>query len=72
MIQPEATYMVWLDFRGTGLSAGEINERLIKKARVAFNDGAMFGRSGAGFQRMNIACPRKTLEIALDRITEAF
>lgn len=72
MMRPEGTYMVWLDFRGTGLSTEEINDRLIKKAKVAFNDGAMFGRSGTGFQRMNVACPRKILEMALDRITEAF
>ncbi len=72
MIQPEATYMVWLDFNGTGLSAEEINDRLIKKAKVAFNDGGMFGRSGAGFQRMNVACPREIIEMALHRVTDAF
>lgn len=71
-VRPEATYMIWLDFNGTGLSMDEINERLVKKAKVAFNDGFMFGEKGAGFQRMNIACPRKIIEMALERITEAF
>lgn len=72
MVHPEATYMVWLDFNGTGLSMEEINERLIKQAKIAFNDGYMFGDNGAGFQRMNIACPRKILEMALERMTDAF
>lgn len=72
MIRPQATYMVWLDFNGTGFSAKEINDRLVKRARVAFNDGRMFGSGGDGFQRMNIACPRKVIEMALRRITEAF
>lgn len=72
VIQPEATYMVWLDFRGTGLSPEEVNDRLIKKAKVAFNDGGMFGTSGEGFQRMNVACPREILETALCRVADAF
>ena len=72
LIQPEATYMVWLDFRGTGLSPEEVNDRLIKKAKVAFNDGGMFGTSGEGFQRMNVACPREILETALRRVADAF
>ena len=72
MVRPEATYMVWLDFNGTGLSMDEINERLIKKAKVAFNDGYMFGENGAGFQRMNIACPRQIIEQALERVVSAF
>lgn len=72
VIRPEATYMLWLDFRGTGFSMDEINARLIKKAKVALNDGYMFGESGAGFQRMNIACPKKIIEQALERIASAF
>lgn len=72
LIQPEATYMVWLDFRGTGLSPAEVNDRLIKRAKVAFNDGGMFGKSGEGFQRMNVACPREIIETALRRVADAF
>ena len=72
VVPPEATYMIWLDFRGTGLSMDEINDRLIKEAKVALNDGYMFGETGAGFQRMNIACPRKIVEQALERIVSAF
>ena len=72
VISPEGTYMVWLDFRGTGLSTDQINETLIHKAKVALNDGAMFGKSGESFQRMNVACPRATLREALERIAAAF
>jgi len=68
----EGTYMMWLDFRGTGLTMDEINDCLIHKAKVALNDGFMFGESGAGFQRMNIACPRSILQQALDRMIRAF
>lgn len=72
LIPPDGTYMCWLDFRGTGLSPEEINDRLIKKAKVAFNDGAMFGACGEGFQRVNIGCPRSILQEALTRIADAF
>lgn len=72
VVQPEGTYMVWLDFRGTGLSMDEINDKLIHEAKVALNDGYMFGESGAGFQRMNIACPKTVLQEAIDRIVRTF
>lgn len=72
LIPPDGTYMCWVDFRGTGLTPDEINDRIIKKAKVAFNDGAMFGESGAGFQRVNVACPRSILREAFERITAAF
>ncbi|MGM9972602.1 MAG: MalY/PatB family protein [Clostridiaceae bacterium] len=72
VIKPQGTYLLWLDFRGTGLNREEINERLLKKAKVALNDGYMFGELGYGFQRMNIACPRTILKQALSRIASAF
>ncbi|WP_426348237.1 MalY/PatB family protein [Alloiococcus sp. CFN-8] len=72
VIPPQGTYLLWLDFRGTGLNREEINERLLKKAKVALNDGYMFGKLGYGFQRMNIACPKTILKEALTRITLAF
>ena len=72
LIPPDGTYMCWVDFRGTGLTPDEINDRIIKKAKVAFNDGAMFGESGAGFQRVNVACPRSILREAFERIAAAF
>ena len=64
----EATYMLWLDFRQLGFSAPDLKNRLIEKAGLGFVEGPSFGPGGNGFQRMNIACPRVTLESALKRI----
>jgi cystathionine beta-lyase len=63
----EATYMLWLDFRQLGIPDPELKRRLIEKAGLGFVDGPTFGPGGEGFQRMNIACPRSTLETALER-----
>lgn len=67
----EATYMLWLDCRKLGLSDPELRKLLIEKAGLGFVDGPTFGRGGEGFQRMNIACPRSTLNQALDRLITA-
>ncbi len=72
MIKPEATYMVWLDFRLAGMNDEELKKFLIEKAGLGLNEGTMFGPGGSGFMRMNLACPRKTLEYALDRLKSAF
>jgi cystathionine beta-lyase len=64
----EGTYLLWLDFRRYGFSPQELRDRIIGKARLGLNDGPMFGPGGEGFQRMNIGCPRVTLQEALDRL----
>jgi cystathionine beta-lyase len=64
----EATYMLWLDFRKLGIEAPELKKLLIEKAGLGFVEGPTFGPGGEGFQRMNIACPRVNLELALERI----
>ena len=56
---------------GSAHSPAELNSFLAKEAGVALNDGKMFGKNGLGFQRMNIACPRQTIEKALQRMEEA-
>lgn len=71
VIRPEGTYLVWLDFRGLELSQTELKTFLATEAKVGLNDGAAFGPGGEGFQRMNIACPRSTLEEGLRRIEAA-
>lgn len=68
MAKHEGTYLAWLDCNGLGLSVEELEERMIHKAGVWLDGGTMFGEGGAGFQRVNVACPRKTLEEALRRI----
>jgi len=72
MIWPEATYMAWLDFSKSGIPHDQLNKMLINEAKVGLNDGAMFGDGGNCFQRINLACPRSTLERALDSIKVAF
>lgn len=71
MIKPQGTYLVWFDFRGTGLTPDEIDSLIIEKAKVAVDLGRWFGEEGAGFARFNFACHRSTLVKALDQIKEA-
>jgi cystathionine beta-lyase len=68
----EATYMLWLDFRKTGLPAKEVKRLLIEKAGIGLVEGPTFGPGGDGFQRMNIACPKSILERALESLGDVF
>ena len=70
VIDSEGTYLMWLDFRNTGLSSDEINRRLIEDARLWLERGEIFGEEGEGFQRLNIATPRTNLAECLERIRE--
>ncbi len=68
MIEHEGTYLVWLDFRGIGLSVEELEELIVYKAKLWLDSGKIFGECGSGFQRINVACPRSVLSEALERI----
>lgn len=68
MTDLEGTYLVWLDFRKTGLNVEELEDLIINKARLWLDSGKIFGKTGEGFQRINVACPRATLTEALERI----
>jgi cysteine-S-conjugate beta-lyase len=67
-VSMEGTYLVWLDCRKTGLNDLKLKRFFIKDAGIAMNPGPSFGPGGNGFFRMNIACPRSTLNLALDKI----
>jgi cystathionine beta-lyase len=71
LIEPEGTYLIWLDFRGLGLSEQEREELIVKKAGLWLDSGAMFGPIGEGFERINIACPRPLIMEALDKLRAA-
>ena len=72
-MQPsEGTYMVWVDFRGTGMTTEEIEHFIIHKAHIAVDMGTWFGEGGEGFLRFNLACPRMLVERAMRQLTEAF
>ena len=71
LIEPEGTYLLWLDFRSLGLTEAQRVDLIEKKAHLWVDSGAMFGVDGEGFERINIACPRATLKQALDQLRDA-
>lgn len=70
--KPEATYLLWFDCSKMDLSEEELKQFFIKKAHLGLNQGNIFGDGGKGFMRMNIACPRATVEKAMQQLKEAF
>ncbi|MDF1546987.1 MAG: PatB family C-S lyase [Bacteroidales bacterium] len=72
LIEPEATYLLWLDFRKLKLDDDELKTFIINKAKLGLNPGIMFGSGGEGFQRMNVACPRSVIKQALQQLESAF
>ena len=72
VIDGEGTYLMWLDFRGTGLSGTEIDRKIIYEAKLWLDSGKIFGKTGTGFQRVNVAVPRSTVVECLERIKAAF
>lgn len=70
-VVPEGTYLIWLDFRELGLSEEEREDLIVNKAHLWLDSGAMFGQAGEGFERINIACPRKILQQALEQLEAA-
>ena len=71
MIEPEGTYLVWVDFRRLGLDNDALEDLVLHKANLWLDSGAIFGPVGEGFQRFNIACPRATLQRALEKLEAA-
>ncbi|GAA0222400.1 MalY/PatB family protein [Metaclostridioides mangenotii] len=69
--KPEATYLLWVDFSKLGKSDEEIATALVKKGKIALNNGPSFGIGGSQFQRINLACPRSMVEEGLNRIKTA-
>ena len=72
LIEPEGTFLLWLDFSKLGLSDSEIDDIIVNKAKVWLDRGTMFGPEGEFYQRINVATPRPVLEDALTRIAKAF
>ena len=68
MTPPEGTYLAWLDCRGAGPAAADPFTFFLERAKVAFNDGALFGRGGPGFVRLNFGSPRSILTEGLERM----
>jgi len=72
VMKPEATYLIWLDFREYGMKNDELMKFTIENAKVGLNDGGRFGNGGDGWLRINIGCPRSILVEALERLGKAF
>jgi cystathionine beta-lyase len=68
LVEPEATYLLWLDCRSLGIETEALNQLLIHEAGLAFNKGTTFGEEGEGYLRINIGCPRSILEKALIKL----
>jgi len=71
VIEPEGTYLVWLDCRRLELDRAGLRRLFLNEAKVYLDEGSIFGAQGEGFQRINIACPRSILTDALERIRQA-
>lgn len=71
LVEPEGTYLVWLDFSGTKKSAAQLEELIVHGAKLWLDAGEMFGEGGEGFQRINIACPRTILRHAFEALERA-
>ena len=71
MIKPEATYLAWLDCRALGLDKAQLEDLMLNKAGLYLDEGYIFGEEGAGFERINVACPRAILADAMHRLANA-
>lgn len=68
---PDATYLMWIDYRATGLEEQEMMTRLIEKGQIALDPGSKYGQAGIGFLRMNVACPFELVKQAVDGFKKA-
>lgn len=71
LVRPQASFLVWLDFRNYHLCHNALMELLLDKAHLALNDGEMFGSQGEGFARLNVGAPRSVLAKALQNLSNA-
>lgn len=70
LYKPEGTYLAWMDFNALGLTDEELDKKLIFEAEVGLNKGITFGTNGAGFRRINLACPRTYVTEAVKRLAK--
>jgi len=71
LVQPEGTYLLWLDCRELGMADNELKRFFIHQAKVGMNPGTVFGEGGSGFMRMNIGASRAVVAEALERMARA-
>lgn len=71
LVEPQGTYLIWLDFRELGLDEEKLEDLLVNRAKLWFSSGTSFGSEGKGFRRVNIACPRSILRKAFEQLEKA-
>lgn len=71
LIEPQGTYFAWLDCSGLGLDPSQLNDLIVNKAKLWLDAGHIFGKNSGQFQRIVLACPRQTLEQALQQLKAA-
>lgn len=70
-VRPQASFLVWLDCHKLGLPQPALVDLFVNKARLALNDGSVYGPEGEGFMRLNVGCPRSLLQQALESLASA-
>ena len=71
LVEPEGTYVAWLDCTGLGLTKEQLDDLILHKAKIWLDTGSMFGQCSALFQRVVLACPRSVVEEAMQRLKDA-
>lgn len=71
VVKPDATYLLWLDFRGLNRTADEVRDALLEVGKIVLNDGRPYGKGGEGYFRLNVGCPRSIVEEGLERIKKS-
>ena len=68
----EGTYLAWVDITATGMTSTQVTQKILNEAKVLVNDGAIYGKAGEGFIRINLATPYAVVKEATQRIINAF
>ena len=71
MADPQGTYLIWVDLSAYCKDGKKLEDLMLNKAKVALDEGYIFGEAGTGFERINAACPRSILEDCLNRMKDA-
>ncbi|SOC12531.1 cystathione beta-lyase [Ureibacillus xyleni] len=69
--KPQSTYLIWIDYRDTGLEEEEMMLRLLEKGKLAVEPGTKYTEAGRGFLRMNVACPLDTVKEGVEGFKKA-
>jgi len=71
VLPADSLYLAWMDCRALGMDAEALENFMLTEARLWFDKGQKFGQEGHGYLRVNLGCPRSTVDMAIDRLTSA-